>query len=210
MISIEESDKRLLKRIIDIARIIYDDDITHGYSHALRVLALSLMIAEEIKENVDVFVLASSAILHDIGRNSCNEHHALCAANFSETILEALGVPSDRRSKIRKAIETHSFSLKRKPSSIEARILSDADKLDALGAIGIARVFNYSGRESRSLEESLIHFKEKILRLPSHLYTEPAKKMAAERISIVEEFVNRIQSEVKEAEAFLTNFFSDG
>jgi HD superfamily phosphodiesterase len=89
MIMIEESEKKLLKKILGIAEVFYDDDITHGYSHARRVLALSLMIAEELKETIDGFVLATSAILHDIGRNRCREHHAICAARFSEKILEA-------------------------------------------------------------------------------------------------------------------------
>jgi uncharacterized protein len=80
--------------------------------------------------------------------------------------------------------------------SIEAKVLSDADKLDALGAIGVARVFAFSGARGRSLEDSVKHFYEKILRLPELLETDAARRIAVERVEVVKRFLENLLKEV--------------
>ncbi|MEM0331842.1 MAG: phosphohydrolase, partial [Archaeoglobaceae archaeon] len=96
------------------------------------------------------------------------------------------------------AIESHSFSSNVKPRTLEAKILSDADKLDAIGAIGVARAFLYSGEKGRSIEETLMHFEEKLLKLKDLLYTDTAKAIAAERHEFLKKFYEELKRELKE------------
>ncbi|RLE36567.1 phosphohydrolase, partial [Candidatus Acetothermia bacterium] len=91
---------------------------------------------------------------------------------------------------------SHSFSSGITPVTLEAKVLSDADKLDAIGAIGIARSFLYSGETGRSLEETQRHFEEKLLRLKDSLYTDTARRLAVERDRFLREFYTQLEQEL--------------
>ncbi len=197
MASLNKKDQEILVLLEDIARQMHTDDPVHDYHHVKRVRQLARRIADELGEPVDDFVLEAAVLLHDIARGGNNEDHALASAELAEKLLLLLGVDKDRIEKIVDAIASHSFSSKRQPRFIEGKILSDADKLDALGAIGIARVFMYGGRERRELQKSIQHFKEKILILKNRLYTAPAKALANERHEFVEEYLKRLENELQ-------------
>jgi uncharacterized protein len=78
---------------------------------------------------------------------------------------------------------------------LEVRIVQDADRMDAMGAIGIARTFAYGGAKGRSLEDSLAHFDEKLLKLYDLLSTDAAREMAQSRRALLEEFYNQFHQE---------------
>ncbi len=168
--------------------------MSHGKDHVERVLKLAVYIAE--REGADVEVVKKSAELHDIARDKPN--HAIESAKVAREILRREGYDEDFIERVVHCIEAHSFSSGVKPKTLEAKVLSDADKLDAIGAIGIARAFMYSGEKGRSIEETLKHFEEKLLKLKDTLYTETAKRIAEDRHRFTVEFYERIRRELYE------------
>jgi len=167
--------------------------MVHDQDHSKRVKLLALYIVK--REGGDPKVIEMAADLHDIARNYDN--HAIVGAKIAEDILRKKGYPEDFIRKVCHCIEAHSFSSGVKPKTIEAKILSDADKLDAMGAIGIARAFMFAGERGESLEDVLRHFEEKLLRLRDLLYTETAKKLAKGRHKFLEEFYRRLIDEIR-------------
>jgi uncharacterized protein len=191
------SRSRVVELIENLVRKLYPEDMVHGLDHVLRVRDIALKIAEVIPEPVDREVLEVAALLHDIGRVSRDKDHAKRSAEIAYIILKLACFPEDKVGKVVEAIQSHSFSEGVKPMSIEAKILSDADKLDALGVIGIARVFAFSGSRGRSLKESIQHFYDKILQLPNLLFTDIAKSIAIKRIDVVKKFLEDLEKEIE-------------
>jgi len=191
------SRSRVVELIENLVRKLYPEDMVHGLDHVLRVRDIALKIAEAIPEPVDREVLEVAALLHDIGRVSRDKDHAKRSAEIAYIILKLACFPEDKVGKVVEAIQSHSFSEGVKPMSIEAKILSDADKLDALGVIGIARVFAFSGSRGRSLKESIQHFYDKILQLPNLLFTDIAKGIAIKRIDVVKKFLEDLEKEIE-------------
>ena len=183
--------------VLKLVRAVMPRDFVHGLPHVLRVTQLALKLAEG-RSDVDVEVLTLAALLHDLGRAFSGRHHAEVSAEVAEELLRSMGLSDEKLEKVVNAILSHSYSLGVKPRSIEAEILSDADKLDALGAIGIARVFGLSALWGRGLEESLEHFKDKILKLPKLMYTDRGRRLATDRVRIVEEFLKELERELAE------------
>ena len=112
----------------------------HSYEHTLRVRQLCLLIGA--KEDADLEILEAAALLHDIGRPEeevTGESHAEIGANMAIAFLATTTFPSKKLSKVASAIRTHRFSENYQPKTIEGEILSDADKIDAMGALGLAR-----------------------------------------------------------------------
>ncbi|QDA31009.1 HD domain-containing protein [Thermococcus indicus] len=194
-----EESLKLIERTRDYARHFFEREGTHGFSHVERVLNLCLHIGRE--EGADLEVLALAALLHDVARplesEGRVEDHATEGARIARHYLRSLSYPEGKVEAVAHAIEAHRFSRGPEPETLEAKILSDADKLDAIGAIGIARVFMYSGEHGRSIEDSLEHFEEKILKLKDLMYTETARRMAEERHHFTEEFIERIRREIE-------------
>ncbi|MCE4600827.1 MAG: HD domain-containing protein [Desulfurococcales archaeon] len=185
------------RQLIAIARAMMGADPAHGWPHIVRVHKLSRKIAEGLDEPVNWRILEAAILLHDIGRSIEGvEHHAVKSARFAGEILPGLGYGVDEVESIVHAIRSHSFSLGEAATTLEAKILSDADKLDALGAVGIARVIHTGCRINRSFEDSLRHFHEKILGLPEHMYLEPSRRMAYRRLEIVRRFVSQLEEEL--------------
>ncbi len=168
---------------------------SHGWEHVVRVFELADRIGR--KEKADMEILLVAAILHDVGRMISEEKHALASAKLSRDLLKDLGFEEKKIEKIVHCILAHSFSSGILPETLEAKILSDADKLDAIGAIGVARVFMYSGEKGRSIEDSIKHFKEKILKLKEMLYTKEAKRIGEGRDKFVREFLERLERELR-------------
>ncbi|NJE42457.1 HD domain-containing protein [Thermococcus sp. GR6] len=190
---------KLIERAREFAMSFFEREGTHGFSHVERVFNLCMHIGRE--EGADLEILALAALLHDVARplESAGkvEDHAAEGARIARQYLRSLGYPEEKVEAVAHAIEAHRFSRGPEPTTLEAKILSDADKLDAIGAIGIARVFMYSGEHGRDIEASLRHFEEKILKLKDLMYTETAKKMAEERHRFTEEFIERIRREIE-------------
>ncbi len=191
----------IVRVVEEVVKGVMSPDPLHGYPHVARVRSLALRIGRAYIGRVNEEVLELAALLHDVGRGSFSEQgfggdHALASAKVAEALLRGLGYPEHGVKAVAHAILTHSYSGGRVPESLEARILSDADKLDALGAIGIARVFMYSGSSGRGLRESIRHFKEKILRLPELMWTPEGREEALRRVELIRSFLKELEAEV--------------
>ncbi|RLI88667.1 MAG: phosphohydrolase [Archaeoglobales archaeon] len=166
---------------------------SHDNGHVERVLKLALYIAE--REGAEIEVVRKAAELHDIARDKPN--HAIEGAKLAREILRREGYSEDFIEKVTHCIEAHSFSSGVKPRTLEAKVLSDADKLDAIGAIGVARAFLYSGEHGRSIEDTLKHFEEKLLKLKDLMETETGRRLAEKRHAFLVEFYERLKEEIR-------------
>ena len=186
----------------------------HSKSHVERVYNLAVRIAEE--ENADLEIVKASALLHDIARAMEDEgkieDHAVEGAKMAEKVLEEVNFPKEKIGKVVRCIEVHRFRKGIKAESLEAKILQDADRLDIIGAIGIARVFARGGWENMPIYDpsippkerydgksltSVNHIYEKILKVKGSFNTSIAKEIAEERHKFVEQFLERFLKEWK-------------
>lgn len=122
------------------------DDPVHGLSHVLRVYRLCEQIGQ--KENANLRILRAAALLHDIeGDVDLRENHHLAAADFAEKVLRQENWVEEDILAVLHCIRSHRFrDNKEEPETLEAQILFDADKLDAIGAVGVARAVAYAVR----------------------------------------------------------------
>ena len=181
------------------ATISYIQDLFHGNSgghdaaHSLRVYRNALRIAER-ESGCDMEIVALAALLHD-----ADDHKLFHTENNANarSFLTAQKVAPEKIKHICEAINTVSFSQNRskRPETIEGKIVQDADRLDALGAIGVARTFAYGGEHGRSLDESVAHFHEKLLLLKDELNTETARRLAEPRHAFLEQFLEEYEKE---------------
>ena len=129
-------------------------DSAHDRQHVYRVLQNAIEIAR-YEENVNMDVLMTAALLHDIARAAEREDptldHAVVGGDRVHLVLTSMGYPQEFAEHVRQCIRTHRFRRNDPPVSIEAKILFDADKLDVCGAIGIARTLMYSGAHDRPI-----------------------------------------------------------
>ena len=165
----------------------------HDAEHSLRVYRCALRIAEGEPE-CDREVVALAALLHD-----ADDHKLFQTQNNANarSFLSAQGVSPEEAEQICRTVNSVSFSQNRgrRPETLEGRIVQDADRLDALGAIGIARTFAYGGEHGRPLEDSIAHFHEKLLLLRDELNTETARSLAAPRHAFLERFLEEYEKE---------------
>ena len=205
-------------------------DTGHNMDHTMRVYNLCLKLAEGTP-NVDFEVLELAALLHDIGGQkeiqdkSGKTDHALVSAEMSEPILKEIGLFDEKIKHIQDCIVSHRFKTENQPKTIEAKILFDADKLDAIGAIGVARAFvwvgnnkakiyykpenldeyikeNLNGKmngriQDKSKHSFQIEYETKIKFLVDKLYTEKAKEIGRERTKYFKDFLDRLEKEIK-------------
>ena len=161
-------------------------------------------------------VLLLAALLHDAGsekkHTSKQGGSEVQGHKAVETFLESIGLEEEARVKVLYAVDVHRFSGKIVPVTLEARILQDADRLDALGAIGIARVFLTGGALGRELYHpedtfcrarepddgkwNLDHFYKKLLKLESGMHTESAKRLAAARTAVLRRYLLDLEEEI--------------
>lgn len=175
------------------------DDI-HGFNHVERVYELCIIIGEKLK--ADINLLKISALLHDIGRidekqDKLNRNHAEISAEKAFKFLNSqnFNISNDDINKVIQCIKTHSFSNNIVPSSLEAKILSDADKIDALGAIGLYRTIGFTVKNNGNLDDVIKHLEEKILKLKDTLYLEISRNIAEKRHKIVLDFYKKVKKE---------------
>lgn len=189
----------ILEDLSKLSKNILGEDFGHGYPHVLRVLRWSWDIVKNTGVSVDKFVLEASVYLHDIGR-VIGEPHAYYSAIFAKAYLLELGVGSVEIEKIVNAILYHSYSYAQqnniKPLTMEAMVLSDADKLDALGVVGFLRVFHYGWIHGRSLEQSINHFYEKIFKLPDLMHFDYSRRKAKELVETTKWVLKKLVDEI--------------
>ncbi len=178
-----------------IHEIFKDNSDGHDEQHSLRVYRNALKIAENYPEcNKRIIALAS--LLHDV-----DDHKLFDTKDNGNAVrfLQGQHVDDNDIALICEIINGVSFSRNKdtRPESIEGKIVQDADRLDAIGAIGIARTFAYGGRAGRSLESSIQHFHEKLLLLKDKMNTKEAKEMAKIRHSYMEEFLAEFHKETE-------------
>ena len=158
----------------------------HGVDHSLRVWRNAMMIAEE--EICDPQIVSLAALLHD-----ADDHKLFATENNANArkFLEEHRIPLETADRICAAVNAVSFSKNKgkRPETAEGRIVQDADRLDALGAVGIARTFAYGGGHGRPPEESIAHFHEKLLLLKDMMNTAKAREIAEERHAFMEAFL---------------------
>ncbi len=167
----------------------------HDAEHTFRVYRNAMEIAK-LEHIDDTFPIALSALLHD-----ADDHKLFCTENNcnARTFLEENGIDLETQDEICRIINSVSFSKNkgRKPSSIQAMIVQDADRLDAIGAIGVARTFAYGGEHGRSISKSVEHFHEKLLLLKGMMNTESAKRLAEKRHAFMLSFLEELDSETR-------------
>ena len=194
------------------------DDLAHDWEHIERVYKLAVYIAE--KENADIFIVGMAALMHDIGHLSTDTslHHADLSMSMAGELLVSYGISAATREAILHAIEAHSFSLGIEPRTLEAQVVRDADRLDALGAIGILRwaitgVVRRTGEtqiyhpddpfaEWHSLDDRrymLDHFFTKLLKLEGTIVTQSGRALARERTAFMLVYLDALRKELGEA-----------
>ena len=198
----------------------------HNLDHVYRVYKLCKYLSK-FEENVDMDVLLISALLHDIARvkesrdNTGEIDHAVLGSQMAGEILKKLGYEDELVNKAKHCIKVHRFRTGNQPETIEEKILFDADKLDAIGAIGIARTFMLSGQfgQTLSIDQPVngylkenttengrlkdvskhtlfIEYEIKFKKIPSQLYTEKGKEIGLKRLKYMEEYFNKLRNEI--------------
>jgi len=191
------------------------DDGAHDVSHLSRVWCLAKEIAASVP-GVDEEALAVATLLHDcvsVEKNSPDRARAsTLAANVARDLLTRMEWPEARIEVVAHAIAAHSFSAGITPMTDEAKILRDADRLDALGALGIARVFYVAGRlgsrlydpadpfaQHRELDDAtyaIDHFECKLLHLTDGLSTPTGQRIGRERTDVMRGFLAQVRREL--------------
>ena len=165
----------------------------HDALHTLRVYKNMKLIAQSYPE-ADLFIMSLSALLHDADDHKLFKTENNANARF---FLAKNDVPEESIEQICEIINGVSFSKNRgkTPETLEGKIVQDADRLDAIGARGIARTFAYGGKVGRSLDDSVQHFYDKLLLLKDEMNTGAAKEIAKARHEYMEGFLKEYYEE---------------
>lgn len=223
-------DLQKIKEIVE-KELNFHGDATHDMDHIMRVYSLALKIAETEK-NVDLDILKAGVLLHDIASAkesadaSGKTDHAVVGAEMAKSILADLGFSDDKIKHIQECILAHRYRSDYRPKTIEAKIVHDADKLESVGAIGVARSFAWISRHKAKIykkvdnledyaKENLeggkingrikdkskhsvqINYETKDKFLVDNLYTKTAKDIGRKRLAYFKSFLERLESEVK-------------
>ena len=204
-------------RLQRIAAAELGDDGSHDLYHFKRVFALASAIADKEGAKVDRLVLLAAAYLHDIVNPPKDSPLRIKASTLSAEragdILKQEDFPADKIAAVQHAIAAHSYSAGILPDTPEAKILQDADRMEALGAIGLARTFYVGGRLKSSLFEpedpfaahrelndakyAVDHFHAKLFKLPALMNTAEGRRIAEARAEFLQNFLDQLQSELK-------------
>nr|WP_282437302.1 HD domain-containing protein [Vibrio amylolyticus] len=189
-------------------------DLAHDLNHVLRVVKTAKALCQSEAAKLEVVVPA--AYLHDcfsFPKNHPNRSQSsTIAAEKALLFLERIEYPTKYHEEIEHAIIAHSFSANIKPKTIEAQIVQDSDRLDALGAIGIARCIQVSAslgvslyhsgdpfcrhREPNDKLNTIDHFYTKLFRLPESMRTQSAKVEADKRVNFMKDYLQQLGVEI--------------
>ncbi|MBQ7993361.1 MAG: HD domain-containing protein [Solobacterium sp.] len=169
----------------------------HDAAHTMRVYHNAMQLAS-METECDREIVALAALLHD-----ADDHKLFVTENNANAraFLTEYAVPPERIEQICHVINGVSFSQNRgtRPDTLEGKIVQDADRLDAIGAIGIARTFAYGGEHGRPLKASVDHFHEKLLLLKDEMNTDAAKEVAGRRHAFMMQFLKQLDEETEMA-----------
>lgn len=205
----------LLENVRKIAKQYFDGARgSHDWEHTLRVFRLCRRLGS--KEGVDMDVLLVAAYLHDIGRDFQDASNgAVCHAQkgdqMAHAIVAALPLAEKQKENIVHCVRSHRFRDNYAPQTIEAKVLFDADKLDAIGAVGVARAFLFAGEVGARLHSPKINVEEaapyskddtgyreyrvKLSKIRDRILTKSGRKLADERHDFMEQFFKRFIKE---------------
>lgn len=176
-----------------IEELFANDHSGHDASHTMRVYHNALRLADT-EPQCNCFVVSLAALLHD-----ADDHKIFQTENNqnARSFLEQQQIDAITIEQICEVINGVSFSKNRgnRPKTLEGKIVQDADRLDAMGAIGIARTFAFGGERGRAIEDSVQHFYEKLLLLKDEMNTEAGRRMAEERHNFMEQFLIELKKE---------------
>jgi uncharacterized protein len=204
---------------IEEARAWYDErDPVHGLDHVLRVRELALRLGREL--GADLEILHAAALLHDAAGAHPGEgeraNHQEASASRAREVLEREGWEEARIQAVLHCIRSHRFRSQEAPASLEARVLFDADKLDVMGAFGVARTIGFAlqsgqpifaepsdrflerGEEERGEPHSAYHeYLFKLRRVRERLHTEPARRVGERRHAALTAFFDQLAAEAR-------------
>jgi uncharacterized protein len=187
-------------RVRDKVRMLYAADIqsvAHRTDHIERVLVNTRKIAAHFPDT-DWKLLTLAALLHDVTSPfNRKEEHVELSMNTARDILNEIDYPPERMERVIAIIAEHSTERLKEGnlSSVEARILFDADKIDGLGPNGIARAFALFGQRGYAPPSAIAWYRKKIETTLRNMKTVPGRKMAMERLPYVEDFLHRFEQE---------------
>ncbi|MGC1204394.1 MAG: HD domain-containing protein [Flavobacteriaceae bacterium] len=210
------SEKIINRTISFVKETLAEAEGGHDWFHIERVYKNALLISKN--ENVDVFIISLGALLHDIADSKFNDGDETIGPKMAREFLFNLNVDSKIIEHVINIIENISFkggNETQKFTSAELDVVQDADRLDAIGAIGIARCFNYGGFKNRQLYNPQIkpnlnmskaeyktstaptinHFYEKLLLLKDRMNTKTGRDIAKERHAFMELYLKQFSSE---------------
>jgi uncharacterized protein len=205
---------------IETARNWYpEDDPVHGFDHILRVYRMAERLA--LEEGADLEIVYAAALLHDAegsqtegGEAGRQDHHHV-SSQFAQQVLIQEGWPADKIAAVQHCIRAHRFrDNTEEPQTLEAKILFDADKLDVIGAVGVARtiafdvvvnqpiysqpsdLFLETGEKEPGEPHSSYHeYLFKLSKIKDRLFTKTARELARERHRFMEEYFERLGAE---------------
>jgi uncharacterized protein len=205
---------------IEQARAWYPaDDPVHGFDHVLRVLARAGVLAREV--GADWEIVQAACLLHDAsgaapGAHGGRSFHEQASAEFARDRLRSEGWSETRIEAVLHCIRSHRFRGRENPQTLEAKVLFDADKLDVLGAFGVARTIGYAlqagqpvyaepspqflsrGAPTDGEPHSAYHeYLFKLRHVADRLHTEPARRMAGPLRRLLDEFFQQLQREAR-------------
>ncbi len=207
-----------IKSVLSEIQTMYDEaDPAHDFSHIIRVYNNAQIIGE--KEGADMEVLLFAALLHDAGDGSkLSDRMESQRSRIVDDFLIKIGRSMEVRQKVLYAVDVHRFSKGIVPATLEAKILQDADRLDAMGAIGIARVFTTGGTLGRALYNpddpfcrtrepddkkwNLDHFFKKLLKLESGMHTKTGRELASQRAEVLRRYLSDLEREIGEVNEY--------
>ena len=205
----------VINKTLEFVKNIFENDFSgHDYFHTLRVFNMATQIANN--ENANLITVQLSALLHDVDDIKLSPQTHESKAN-AKRFLNQIGASDDDIDKILKIISEVSFIGKDSviPSSLEGKCVQDADRLDAIGAIGIARAFAYGGSHNRYMHHpdikpklnmtkeeyrshkstTINHFYEKLFNLTAMMNTQTAKNIAIAREKYMKEYIAEFMAE---------------
>lgn len=212
-LNLEKSMQKAILDAKDFIKIFFKNDFSgHDYFHSLRVYNLAMQIAKEEKANGNIVALA--ALLHDVDDRKISPQTHQNKENAVD-FLKSKNIPASVIAKICKIIDEVSFSNSLVSTTIEGKCVQDADRLDALGAVGIARAFAYGGSHNRAIFDpeilpalnmnkneyqnhistSINHFYEKLFLLKNLMNTNSAKKIAEKRECFMKKYLEEFMLE---------------
>lgn len=172
--------------------------VGHDFDHSVRVHRNAMMIAQE--ETCDMMVVEAAAIVHDYLDHKFSNETTSRKEKLS-LVLQDVGLASSQIDHVITIIDTMSFTKGVPMTTMEGMIVQDADRLDALGAIGIARTFAYGGHLGRPLygtsESSLQHFDDKLFKLKNLMNTSKGKVLAIARHEFMLMYIEQLAQELR-------------